>query len=63
MTNEEADPMTRAYLVAGIAALAFFSYAQHQGMSVFGSRGAQQLASGGGGSGGSGWRSSSISHK
>jgi hypothetical protein len=62
MTNEEAPPMTRAYLAAGIAALAFFSYAQHEGMSVFGNRGTQQLSSGSSGSGGS-WRSSSISHK
>jgi hypothetical protein len=62
MTNEDACSMTRAYLAAGIAALAFFSYAQHQGMTVFGGRGAQQLSSGGG-TGGSGWRSSSISHK
>ena len=54
--------MIRFYLAAGIAALAFFSYAQHQGMSLFGTRGTQQLTSGGG-SGGSSWRSGGLSHK
>ena len=55
--------MTRFYVAAGIAALAFFSYAQHQGMTLFGARGAQQLSSSGSGGGGSSWRSGSLSHK
>jgi hypothetical protein len=57
--------MSKFYLISGLAALAFFSYAQHQGMTLTGSRGVQQLASnstGGSGSGGSG-RSSTLSHK
>lgn len=58
--------MSKFYLIAGIAALSFFSYAQHQGMTLTGTRGVQQVASnssgGSGGSGGSG-RSSTLSHK
>ena len=60
--------MTRLYLISSIAALAFFSYAQHQGMSFTGSRAQQLVSSGGnsigrsGGSSGSG-RSSTMSHK
>ncbi len=57
--------MNRLYLVTSIAALTFFAYAQHQGMMLTGSRGAQQTAgktSGFTSSGGSG-RSSSLSHK
>ena len=58
--------MSKFYLVAGIAALTFFSYAQNNGMTLTGSRSTQQLASsdssGSGGSGGSG-RSSTLSHK
>jgi len=50
-------------MIAGIAAMAFFSVAQHQGWAVYSGRG-QQLASSGGGGPGSGFnRSSSISHK
>ena len=62
--------MQKFYLIASAAALAFFTYAQHSGMTLTGSRGAQQVASSGntGGSGGSGggWnsgRSSTLSHK
>ncbi len=57
--------MSKFYLISGIAALAFFSYAQHQGMTLTGSRSGQQVASNsGGGSGGSGsGRSSTLSHK
>ncbi len=60
--------MTKFYLISSIAALTFFSYAQHQGMSLTGARAGQQLASsvasgiargGGGGLG----RSSTMSHK
>ncbi len=54
--------MTRFYLIAGIAALAFFSYAQHQGMSLFGNRGVQPLTAKSA-TGGSSWRSGSLSHK
>ena len=56
--------MTRIYLIAGVAALAFFSWAQHQGMSPLGNRAAQPMMSkaGSGGSGGS-WRSGGLSHK
>ena len=60
--------MSKLYLISSIAALAFFSYAQHQGMTLTGNRGGQQLASssgggtGGGSSFGSG-RSGSLSHK
>lgn len=57
--------MSKIYLISSIAALAFFSYAQHQGMTLTGSRGVQQLAGNSGGftsSGGSG-RSSTLSHK
>ena len=65
--------MAKIYLISSIAALAFFSYAQHQGMSFTGARG-QQVVSGGTGtgtgssSGRSGWssgsgRSSTMSHK
>ena len=61
--------MNRVYLLTSLAALAFFSYAQHQGMTLTGNRGVQQLAanntggSGGySGSSGSG-RSSTLSHK
>lgn len=57
--------MGKLYLISSIAALAFFSYAQHQGMTLTGTRSGQQLASsattGGGGSGSS--RSSTLSHK
>ena len=53
--------MTRFYMIAGLCALAFFSYAQHQGMSVFGERGAQPQTARSG-SGGN-WRSGSLSHK
>ncbi len=62
--------MSKLYLISSIAALAFFSYAQHQGMSLTGSRAGQQLASsstgGGSRSGGGGvgsGRSSTLSHK
>ena len=61
--------MTKLYLISSIAALAFFSYAQHQGMSFTGARGQQSVSSGtGSGSGGSGGssgsgRSSTMSHK
>jgi len=55
--------MNRLYLITSIAALTFFAYAQHQGMTLTGSRGAQQASgktssftSGGG-------RSSTLSHK
>ena len=54
--------MSRLYIAAALAALGFFSYAQQQGMSVFGARGTQQLASSGGSSGGFA-RSGSLSHK
>lgn len=54
--------MTRIYMIAALAAVAFFSYAQHQGMSVFGNRGAQPLSSKAG-PGGSSWRSGGLSHK
>jgi hypothetical protein len=54
--------MTRFYTLAGLLALAFFSYAQHQGMSVFGNRGAQPMTSHSGTSGSS-WRSGGLSHK
>ena len=54
--------MTRFYTIAGLLALAFFSYAQHQGMSLFGNRGAQPLTSKAGTSG-STWRSGGLSHK
>ena len=58
--------MSKIYLITSLAALAFFSYAQHQGMSFTGGRG-QQLASSGSsgssfGNAGSG-RSSTLSHK
>lgn len=53
--------MTRFYLIAGIAALAYFSYAQQQGMSVFANRAAQHASAGS--SGGSAWKSGSLSHK
>ena len=53
--------MTRFYVAAAFAALAFFSYAQHQGMSLFGPRGQQSLSSSGGSSGIG--RSSTLSHK
>lgn len=58
--------MHKFYLIAGAAALSFFTYAQHQGMTLTGSRGVQQLASSGSSSGGSGFgsgRSSTLSHK
>lgn len=60
--------MGKLYLISSIAALAFFSYAQHQGMTLTGSRAGQQLASsasgGGSRSGGIGsGRSSTLSHK
>ena len=59
--------MGKLYLISSIAALAFFSYAQHQGMTLTGNRSGQQLASsgtGGGSGGGSGLgRSSTLSHK
>lgn len=59
--------MGKLYLISSIAALAFFSYAQHQGMTLTGNRSGQQLASSatsGGGSAGSGsGRSSTLSHK
>lgn len=58
--------MNKFYLIASIAALGFFSYAQHNGMTLTGSRGTQQLASSGGGGGGGGFgsgRSSTLSHK
>ena len=55
--------MTKFYLISSIAALAFFSYAQHQGMSMTGARGQQLVSSGtSGGSSGLG-RSSTMSHK
>ena len=59
--------MSKFYLIASVAALSFFTYAQHNGMTMTGSRGTQQLASSGG-SGGSGsgvnsGRSSTLSHK
>ena len=62
--------MSKIYLITSLAALAFFSYAQHQGMSFTGGRGQQLVSSGsGGGSGGSSFgnagsgRSSTLSHK
>ncbi len=58
--------MHKFYLIVGAAALSFFTYAQHNGMTLTGSRGTQQLASGAGsgGSGGTGsGRSSTMSHK
>ncbi len=57
--------MSKFYLISGIAALAFFSYAQHQGMSLTGSRAGQQLASSstGGGSGFGSGRSGTTGHK
>ena len=56
--------MRTFYLIAGAAALAFFSAAQHQGWSVYSPRASQQLASSGAsGSGGGFNRSSSLSHK
>ena len=54
--------MTRFYTIAGLLALAFFSYAQHQGMSLFGNRGEEPLTSKAG-TGGSTWRSGGLSHK
>ena len=58
--------MTKIYLIGSLAALAFFSYAQHQGMSFTGARGQQLVSSSPGGTGfnnyGSG-RSSTLSHK
>jgi hypothetical protein len=56
------DALTRFYAVAGLIALAFFSYAQHQGMSPFGNRGVQPMTSQSGASGSS-WRSGGLSHK
>lgn len=56
--------MRTFYLIAGIAALAFFSAAQHQGWSVYSPRTSPQLASSGGSGSGSGFnRSSTLSHK
>ena len=61
--------MQKFYLIAGAAALSFFTYAQHNGMTLTGSRGVQQVVSSGytgGSSGGGGWnsgRSSTLSHK
>ncbi len=61
--------MSKFYLISSIAALAFFSYAQQQGMTLTGSRASQQLASSSSGSGsrsggsfGSG-RSGTTGHK
>jgi hypothetical protein len=61
--------MQKIYLFTSIAALCFFSYAQHKGMTVFSSGGQSQgqtLASSGSrtsGTGGGSWRSGSLSHK
>ena len=56
--------MRNLYLIASIAAVAFFTTAQHQGWAVYSGQGRQQYASsGGGGSGGGFNRSSTISHK
>lgn len=56
--------MSKLYLISSIAALAFFSYAQHQGMTLTGNRSGQQVASSSGGTGGSGFgRSGTSSHK
>ena len=61
--------MSKLYLISSIAALAFFSYAQHQGMTLTGNRSAQQVASSSGGTGGTGGsgfgsgRSGTSSHK
>ena len=63
--------MAKIYLISSITALAFFSYAQHQGMSFTGARGQQIVSDGTAGSGtrtGSSWssgsgRSSTMSHK
>lgn len=61
--------MSKIYLITSLAALAFFSYAQHQGMSFTGGRGQQLASSGSGVSGGSSFgnsgsgRSSTLSHK
>lgn len=56
--------MRTFYLIAGAAALAFFSASQHQGWSVYSPRASQQLASSGGSASGGGFnRSSSLSHK
>ena len=58
--------MSKFYLASSLAALAFFSYAQHQGMTLTGARGVQQLASNATGTSGRGsgfGRSSSLSHK
>ena len=57
--------MSKLYLISSIAALAFFSYAQHQGLTLTGHRSGQQVASSGSGAGssfGSG-RSGGLSHK
>ena len=58
--------MNKLYLISSIAALAFFSYAQHQGMTLTGNRSGQQIASSSGGTAGSGFgsgRSGTLSHK
>ncbi|HEY4372035.1 MAG TPA: hypothetical protein VGN52_08940 [Burkholderiales bacterium] len=53
--------MSRLYLITSVLAISFFSYAQYRGMAFYTGAGAQQLRSGGSGSGYS--RSSSLSHK
>ena len=55
--------MSRFYMIAAIAGLAFFAYAQHAGMSLTGTRSTQHLSSGGSAGSGSSWRSGSLSHK
>lgn len=58
--------MSKLYLISSIAALAFFSYAQHQGMTFTGTRGEQQVASSSGSTSGNrqgSGRSSTQSHK
>jgi hypothetical protein len=54
--------MIRANLVAGILAIAFFSYAQYAGWNLF-DREAGAQGSRVSGSGGSGWSGGRTSHK
>ena len=52
--------MSRLYLVAGIAALSFFTYSQHRGLALYAGDSAVQQSAG---QQPSGRGSSSISHK
>ena len=52
--------MSRLYLVAGIAALSFFTYSQHRGLALYSGDSAVQQSAG---QTPSGRGSSSISHK